>query len=352
MYAHLKQPYIVLRMSYNGNGNGTEIDLDIDNYDLSDLLDLFQIQTGEAYGETDLARAKRIVLKMHPDKSRLDSKFFLFYSKAYKVLFQVWRFRNVRPEHQRQVQSSNQSEPMVYVTNTATDRDTSGHGQLLDKMFRDNEELRSVPAFNEWFNAEFTKVHTVGDGDGEEGAGYGDWLTNTDPNDNGDSNASADKTSTGQMMTDFAEKKRKMCQDVVMHQEVESFYGGLGGGLGSDLCGGFSSTFDSFSGCSGGGGIAFQDLRKAHTETMIPVSDLDFTNRKTFQSVDEMRRYRGCQDSMGPMSQDESNHILNNDSRREDENATRRAFRLTKESEESEKKSQQFWKNLRMLKNK
>jgi len=341
-------------MSYNdnGKGKGTELDLDIDNYDLSDLLDLFQIQTGEAYGETDLARAKRIVLKMHPDKSGLDSKFFLFYSKAYKVLFQVWRFRNVRPDHQRQVQSSNQSEPMVYVSNTAMDRDTSGHGQLLDKMFRDNEDLRSVSAFNEWFNAEFAKAHTVSDGEGEDGAGYGDWLSNnnntdTDPNDSGDN-----KPSMGQMMTDFAEKKRKMCQDVVMHQEVESFYGGLGGGLGSDLCGGGSSAFDSSSGCSGGRGVAYQDLRKAHTETMIPVSDVDFANHKTFHSVDEMRRYRGNQDTAGPMSQEESNHILSNDSRREDENATRRAFRLMKESEESEKKSQQFWKNLRMLKDK
>ena len=47
----------------------TELDLDIDNYDLSDLLGLFHMDVG--YGETDLARAKRLVLKTHPDNCLL-----------------------------------------------------------------------------------------------------------------------------------------------------------------------------------------------------------------------------------------------------------------------------------------
>ena len=319
----------------------TEIDLDIDNYDLNDLLRLFHLDIG--YGRTELANAKRMVLKMHPDKSRMDPKYFLFYSKAYKTLYQLWTFRNVQTDSN--VSNSNiisngqrEHEPKVYVSDTGIDRDTSGNGELLDRMFRNNSELRKVPEFNRWFNAEFEKAR-VGSTDEE---GYGEWLVEEC------NNVPSQQGSTGQMMAAFTEKKRQACQDVVVHKEVEAFYGGLGGSMGSDLGGSEGGVYDS---TSNSGGIAYQDLRKAHTETMIPVSDADLARRKAFGSVDEMRRYRTGQDTT-PLSETESRQQLSNQSAREDENAIRRAYRLTKEVEESERKSQQFWKNLRMLKDK
>ena len=322
----------------------TELDLDIDNYDLSDLLGLFHMDVG--YGETDLARAKRLVLKTHPDKSRMDAKYFLFYSKAYKILYQLWKFRNVHVDSAATNTVSagagggrRERDQLVYVSDTASDRDTSGNGELLDRMFRENSALRKAPEFNRWFNSEFEKVRV----DAADADGYGDWLV-----EEGDA-APSQQGSTGQMMAAFTEKKRQACQDMVIHQEVESFYGGLGVGMGSELGGGGGDVYDSAG--NSGGGIAYQDLRKAHTETMIPVGDADFARRKAFGSVDEMRRYRTGQDT-APLSTAESRQQLNNQSVREDENATRRAYRLTKEVEESEKRSQQFWKNMRMLKDK
>ena len=68
------------------------LDLDINNYNLRDILKLFKIP--EDFDENDLKIAKQIVLKMHPDKSRLDSKYFLFYSQAYKVLYSIHIFKN------------------------------------------------------------------------------------------------------------------------------------------------------------------------------------------------------------------------------------------------------------------
>ena len=60
--------------------DNSEPDLDLSNYDLQDILNLFQIP--ENFTEADLKKAKRQVLKLHPDKSRIDSKYFLFYSKV------------------------------------------------------------------------------------------------------------------------------------------------------------------------------------------------------------------------------------------------------------------------------
>ena len=333
-------------MSRGATVAGSELDLDIDNYNLVDLLGLFQLDA--TYGAAGLASAKRIVLKLHPDKSRMDSKYFLFYSKAYKILYQLWKFRNVHidPNATNTVSAGGgverrEREQMIYVSDTASDRDTSGNGELLDRMFHDNSALRKAPEFNRWFNAEFEKARV----EAANADGYGDWLTEED-----DGQAEQVQGSTGQMMSAFTEKKRQACQDVVVHQEVESFYGGLGGGMGSDLGGDGGGVYDS-AGHSGGGGVAYQDLRKAHTETMIPVSDADLARRKAFGSVDEMRRYRTGQDT-APLSATEARQQLSEQSVREDESATRRAYRLTKEVEEAEKRSQQFWKNMRMLKDK
>ena len=57
-------------------------DLNIDNYDLNDILALFKINAD--FDENDLKAAKKIVLKTHPDKSKLGPEYFLFYSKAYR----------------------------------------------------------------------------------------------------------------------------------------------------------------------------------------------------------------------------------------------------------------------------
>ena len=62
------------------------LDLDINNYSLNDLYKLFNIDDN-FLTDISLKDAKQIVLKMHPDKSKLDAKYFLFFSKAYKTLF-------------------------------------------------------------------------------------------------------------------------------------------------------------------------------------------------------------------------------------------------------------------------
>jgi len=52
-------------------------DLDISHYNLDDILNLFHIPMN--FDENNLKMAKSIVLKTHPDKSKLDPKYFLFY---------------------------------------------------------------------------------------------------------------------------------------------------------------------------------------------------------------------------------------------------------------------------------
>ena len=70
----------------------TSLDLDLDNYDLEDLLSLFKIPYN--FGKDELKSAKRTVLQMHPDKSKLPKEYFLFFSSAYKVIYSIHQFRS------------------------------------------------------------------------------------------------------------------------------------------------------------------------------------------------------------------------------------------------------------------
>ena len=61
------------------------VDLDISHYNLQDILSLFKVPIN--FDEQDMKRAKAIVLKTHPDKSKLPPEYFRFYSQAYKMLY-------------------------------------------------------------------------------------------------------------------------------------------------------------------------------------------------------------------------------------------------------------------------
>jgi hypothetical protein len=48
----------------------------------------------ENFNEYELKNAKKIVLRLHPDKSGLPSEYFLFYSKAYKIVYSIYKHKN------------------------------------------------------------------------------------------------------------------------------------------------------------------------------------------------------------------------------------------------------------------
>jgi len=68
------------------------LDLNIDNYNLPDILSLFNLPT--LFNDADLKRAKLAVLKTHPDKSDLPKEYFLFFTKAYRILHQIYTIRH------------------------------------------------------------------------------------------------------------------------------------------------------------------------------------------------------------------------------------------------------------------
>ena len=144
-----------------------KLDLNIDNYDLYDILSLFKINTD--FDITELQKAKKIVLQIHPDKSKLHPDYFRFYLKAYKKLYEIFEFKNKDKLHKHNSSASS------YI-------DYKSKETFLDdskkKILDTHLSKKYIKAdFNKWFNEEFEKNNTKRE---EETAGYGDWLTSNE----------------------------------------------------------------------------------------------------------------------------------------------------------------------------
>jgi hypothetical protein len=301
------------------------VDLNIDNYDLHDVLNLFRIP--QNFNEEDLKMAKQIVLKTHPDKSKLDPEYFRFYTKAYKILYNIWEFRK-RGD--------------VDNTNKNTEYDiTEQMGEkekkiLLDHFFESNGKFKNKKEFNSWFNEQFEKNKLQNEG---ELKGYGDWFkTNEDIDHDTDNSASMSA-----MAIKFDKKKELARQQaLILHQDIQEMCSSVvsASNLTTDAPSSFNS--DLFS------NLAYQDLHQAHTQTVIPVTDEDYNNRQKFNNVNEFISHRNTQDTK-PLSEQQALQYLNNRTKHEDEIAVSRAYQLAKQTEIAKQKNQEFWSNIKLI---
>jgi hypothetical protein len=300
-----------------------ELDLDINNYNLDDILNLFKIPTN--FDEQDLKRAKQVVLKTHPDKSRLPADYFRFYSKAYKMLYSVWDFRkrgDVDSKNPKNTEYTNFSDKEKNV--------------LLDQFFESNDKFKNSHKFNDWFNKEFEKNKLSNEA---EIKGYGDWLKT-------DEDIEPIKNVSMATMKHEFDKKKSQARSLILREDVQDFWSNNSISA-SELSNESPETYDSglFS------GLGFQDLYKAHTETVIPVTEEDYEKRQKFKNVNEYMSYRNKQDTK-PLSEQQALEYLNQKNEKEEEKSVRRAYELAKQTELAKQKNQDFWSGLQLLHNK
>lgn len=288
------------------------MDLDINNYNLDDILNLFKIPAD--FGEPELKHAKQIVLKMHPDKSRLPSKFFLFYSKAYKTLYSIYTFKNKQNK-------SNEGN----IDYDANMDESKSRKVILNQFFEQNKQIKNPNKFNEWFNTQFEQLHE------KEDNGYGNWLKTDE-----DIYKSVKGTADEQI-----NQYKQHVKTVTVYNGIRDMESSFNGSLLGDNSGhNFSSSMFS--------GLAYQDIKQAHTETVIPVSEEDYATIKKFNNVEEYSRYRNTQ-LVSPLSENDAKQILHNREKEDEEMSTSRAYYYAKQQEEMNKKNAFFWGKLQTL---
>jgi len=295
---------------YNTNLN--ELDLDIDNYSLQDLYNLFNI-TDNILDDTNLREAKQIVLKMHPDKSRLDHKYFLFFSKAYQHIYSIYEFQNKSTKKK---------------LNT-DDYYFEGEAHLLNEVQQKFKKSGDDKGFNSWFNQQFEKHHL-----NDEDVGYGDWLKSNEGIYVFNGNV------TKNNMNEVFETQKKQIQTLSVYTGVTDMYANTFGGT---L---LNNTTNNFTGSDGS--LGYTDLRQAYIESVIPVTEEDYKKLPKFNNFNDYKNHRDNVDTT-PLSKEESERLLYQSQKNLDQESAAIAYKYAKQSEKIKQKQQSFWGEIKQL---
>ena len=296
----------------------SELDLNIDNYTLNDLYNLFNIPLGNSLDEQSLKNAKQIVLKIHPDKSRLEPKYFIFFSGAYKRLYSIYEFQN---------KSTNKKE-----TDLKKDYYDSSDSDILNMMFETKKELKDPKNFNSWFNSKFEK-HKLEDE--ETNKGYGDWLKSDEG-----IYAQHDNVTQSNMNEAF-ERQKKQIQALSVYNGISDTFASFSGG--GSLLGDQSNNFSGSS-----SGLGFTDLRQAHIETIIPITQDDYDNIPKYKNLNEYKSNRDRIDTT-PLSKAEAERILLQNNRNLEQESAALAYKYAREAEKAKAKQKSFWSDIKQL---
>jgi hypothetical protein len=214
------------------------------------------------------------------------------------MLYSVWEFRKCSEIDSSKPQNTD------YTPTSDEEKNV-----LLDQFFDSNDKFKKAKHFNRWFNEQFEKNRLQNE---SQEKGYGDWLKTDqgiDPVKN---------VSMATMKQEF-DKKKNEARSLMIIEDIEETWTNNSISA-SELSNDAPGTFDSglFS------GLGFQDLYKAHTETVIPVTEEDYEKRHKFNTVNEFVSYRNNQNTT-PLSEIQAQQYLQQKNKKEEEMAVRRA---------------------------
>lgn len=258
--------------------------LNIHMYNLQEILGLFDL----TYTITveDLKRAKKKVLMLHPDKSRLSPDYFLFYKKAFDIILQLYENNN------KQNQTIN-SETVKYkpLENTLNNAAKNKVKTVIGEM--DKSEFNNT--FNQLFNDNMVK---------KPSQTRNDWFSKEEPIYNIDPNVST--KNMGAVLDTIKQKNAELAK----YNGIQELYVNSNSGSrlydenedeeAEDV---YIST-DPFS------KLKFDDLRKVHKDqTVFAVSERDINKVQQYSSMDHFMRERGKQ-TLTPLEKQEAEYML------------------------------------------
>ncbi len=293
-----------------------DIDLDIENYDFNDLLNLFNIDYN--FSEYDLKQCYKIVLKTHPDKSGLKKEYFLFYSKAFKILKNIFEYKNKKINCLDRIKSK--------IEYLAINDNDAGKKLLVEKL-----QKKKAGDFNKWFNETFEKINIKNDANN----GYGDWFKSDEDINN------TNIKSINQLHETINIKKTSLSKLAKINNINDFNSMGNTNELDIDQPESFSANVFSK--------LQYDDLKKAHTETVIPVCDDDYIKIKKHNNISSLRNFRNNQD-ITPMSKMDAERTLNQNYNNLDNKNTQLAYKLTRQAEVAEQSNIILWNSIRSIK--
>jgi hypothetical protein len=273
-------------------------------YSFQEILDLFNIKDSISY--EDLKMAKKKVLMLHPDKSKLDSQYFLFYKKAFDIILEFYNEQN-----KMNVEINNKKMKYEKFVGNMDEKTNKQISKTINKM----EKTDFHKKFNEIFEKNMVE---------KKNTEKNEWFHNHDPLYQYDEPVS--KTN----MNSTFEKIKTQNNHIVKYGGVKTLHS-------TNQC--ITSNYydedddnDEYLTCDPFSKLKYDDLRKVHKDqTIFAVKENDIQNIPTYNSVDQYVQTRQ-QTLSAPLNEAESYNIIEN------ENKIRREKMLQKEYE-SKKKS-------------
>ncbi len=128
------------------------MDLNLDNYNLNQLLELFDIK-GELT-EEKIKVARKKVLALHPDKSRnpLSNPYYEFFTKAYNKLADVYLYTKSnttsRNQHQENIEIKDTFHNYVKTNNIKDGRFMNEFNKMFEKV-----NIKENDGYDEWLKS-------------------------------------------------------------------------------------------------------------------------------------------------------------------------------------------------------
>ena len=260
--------------------------LNIHMYNLQDILALFDLNYDISV--EDLKRAKKKVLMLHPDKSKLSPDYFLFYKKAFDIVVQF--YKNNNRQNQEITPETTKYNPL------ANDFDKSTHKQV-NSVINNMKPVEFNEKFNQLFDANMVQ---------KSKQNRNEWFSKEDPIYSIDKNVSVNNM--GQILDNIKQKN----SEIIRYNGVQELY--VSGGVGTRLYDGDEEDDDAaaeqYVSSDPFSKLKFDDLRKVHKDqTVFAVSEKDIHNIPQYSSVDNFVRERSRQ-PLTPLEKQEAEYYL------------------------------------------
>lgn len=257
--------------------------LDIRRYSINEIYELLGVRRDTATVD-DLKRAKQQVLMTHPDKSKLPPDYFIFYKKALEMLITDYSETHLAEESDRRMKEVAQAGKYAYAESEQdaqyrqmTTKIASGDKFMAEFNRVFEEQLRTKPdeTKNEWFRDEKDVYQKT---------------------------VAKSQSDIARAMEEIKQKQQAM----ILHRGVQSMgqYSGSSYYDGQEEDGSYISG-DPF------GKLRFEDLRRVHKdETVISVTEKDYSKVPKYKNVDEYNRARSAVFAEPQIDEIESENIL------------------------------------------
>jgi hypothetical protein len=297
--------------------------LDINKYSLEEIFGLFDLTYNLT--EDSMRAAKKKVLMIHPDKSRLPPEYFHFYREAYEIVLNIYKQKARQTEGALNANSvykpldHEESRPDI----SKKMAEAAASGSSNSGSSNSGSSNSGSKAFNNKFNDLYDK-NMVKKADTSR---Y-DWFRQADSVFDDFSQKQVNPKNMGTELE--AIKQKQAALQVYRGVQEMNASGSRGTSYFEEDDGADYVSSDVFS------KLKFDDLRKVHKDqTVFAVSESDLNKRVQYKSVDQFVRDRDG-GNQAPLSKMEASQLLERQQKEKEQlimNKQHRDFMLQKEYE-------------------